>query len=257
MKKAFTLIELLVVISIIALLIAILLPALGAARESARRTQCLSYQRQMAQASISFATTERLGRLIPARIDNAAYVQHAINTNATGTTTGLGYDDFYPGLDAFEDHGFLRELFDDPGRDDFQSYPVMNAYIHGYQYFGGMSEWRHLPGTPNTIKGLSPVTLEDMTSEQTLVADMTMKATPNTSWYTMATTDTGAQFAGSPAHGIDGEGNTAEPKGGNHVYGDGSGEWVDFSEFLELHSWSNTRRGYYFQKDLGDYTPAP
>jgi len=58
-RYGFTLVELLVVIGIIALLIAILLPSLNKARESARRTSCLSNLRQVHQAYMLYALASK------------------------------------------------------------------------------------------------------------------------------------------------------------------------------------------------------
>lgn len=84
--RAFTLVELLVVIGIIALLISILLPALGRAREAGKAANCLSNLKQINMAFIMFANENR-GHL--PQIGTAGAGNEVLTINGSPTTVSV------------------------------------------------------------------------------------------------------------------------------------------------------------------------
>ncbi|MEM6504099.1 MAG: prepilin-type N-terminal cleavage/methylation domain-containing protein [Planctomycetota bacterium] len=97
-RQGFTLIELLVVISIIALLIAILLPALGAARDSARKLQNSTQLRGIHQAFVIYAQSN--GGWYPGRDSDSGLLGPTgagPNTGDGGTLPALANGDDFEG----------------------------------------------------------------------------------------------------------------------------------------------------------------
>jgi len=87
-RLGFTLIELLVVISIIALLIGILLPAIGRARKNAQKLVDSSNQRQIVTGLTTYASTNRDRYPLPSRVDNNDYTEMTSTDDSLKDRTG-------------------------------------------------------------------------------------------------------------------------------------------------------------------------
>jgi prepilin-type N-terminal cleavage/methylation domain-containing protein len=141
-NKGFTLVELLVVIGIIALLVAILLPALSRARDQANSTACAAVERQFYQLFMAYVDDYN-GSVLPASNQgpNAEYDFPSYNLLGNELSKA-GY------VRAIGDNDVVKMVFrcpaanhdSDPGPNDFTSNDtywgdyVYNSYMGIYKY---------------------------------------------------------------------------------------------------------------------------
>jgi prepilin-type N-terminal cleavage/methylation domain-containing protein len=115
----FTLVELLVVIAIIGILVALLLPAIQAAREAARRSQCKNNLRQLGLAVLNYESSHK--RLPPSVEINAS----------TNTTAANGAWGVHGHILHYLEEQTLRNLVNINVAWDLQT-PINNLRIPGY-----------------------------------------------------------------------------------------------------------------------------
>ncbi|HVM48586.1 MAG TPA: prepilin-type N-terminal cleavage/methylation domain-containing protein [Candidatus Acidoferrum sp.] len=229
--RAFTLIELLVVIAIIAILAALLLPALSSAKEKAKRIQCASNLKQVGVGLTVYASENNENLFTPRPVSGGTVKHnlHALNDDSATESKSVGLDPMRTNCPSI---WVCPEV--NKGLASYNTGTTPPQWQIGYQYLGGVAKWYNTQGT---FDSRSPIKLGTSNPGWVLAAEDVLYN--GSAWSTMHQ---------RPHAGF--------PDGGNHLRADGAVSWIKIERLYEITTYDTSDHLWYFYQDDLSSIPA-